>query len=498
MKRIKGRAAKLSLLFSLAVVVVLTGAAKQEPKQTAEEDETTLKTALIDDFSYADGGSEKKQRAKWQLINDRALGGASKGRIEFGEYDGRRCLHMTGSVSGGKKGGFIQARLSLLSKRKPFDAGKFKGIKLLVKGNGESYAVLLQTKDARLRWQHYQAVFPTSGKWQDIMIPFTKFKSTSLRQPLDTTSIRGVAIAASGKKLDAGIFLDEIAFYGDKDMYKKLTPEEERIIINKGTEKPFTGKYDKHFEKGVYTCKRCGAKLYESSSKFNSGCGWPAFDDEIPGAVKRLPDKDGIRTEIICANCGGHLGHVFTGERMTDKNTRHCVNSISLNFVPAGEIKTERAIFASGCFWGTEYHLKRAPGVISTTVGYTGGHVPNPTYKQVCTDKTGHAEAVDVTYDPTKTTYEKLARLFFETHDFTQLNRQGPDIGKQYRSAIFYLNEEQKKVAQSLIKTLKEKGLNVKTEVTEGTKFWPAELYHQDYYQKNGKLPYCHVYRKIF
>ncbi|MEA3226550.1 MAG: bifunctional methionine sulfoxide reductase B/A protein [Planctomycetota bacterium] len=451
---------------------------------------------MIDDFSYAK--SDKKPDAKWQLINDRAMGGASKGKVEFGEYDGKQCLHMTGSVSAKNNGGFIQARLSLLSRRKNLDAGMFKGVKLRAKGNGQPYAVYLQTKDTRLRWQYYHASFATNGKWQEIEIPFTKFMPKSLRKPLDKTSIRSIAVAAAGREFDADIFLDEIAFYGDGTMYKKLTPAEERVIIHKGTERPFTGEYDKHFEGGVYTCKRCGAELYESSSKFKSGCGWPAFDDELPGAVKRVPDRDGIRTEIICVKCGGHLGHVFTGERLTAKNIRHCVNSISLDFIPAEEVKTQRAIFASGCFWGTEYHLQKAPGVISTTVGYTGGRLSNPTYTQVCTDRTGHAEAVEVTYDPSKTSYEKLARLFFETHDFTQLNRQGPDIGKQYRSAVFYLDEEQKQTAAELIKTLKEKGFAVKTELTKAKKFWPAELYHQDYYKKTGKLPYCHVYRKIF
>ncbi len=136
--------------------------------------------------------------------------------------------------------------------------------------------------------------------------------------------------------------------------------------------------------------------------------------------------------------------------------------------------------------------------MISTTVGYIGGHVKNPTYKQVCTDRTGHAEAVEVVYDPTKTSYEKLAKLFFETHDFTQLNRQGPDIGTQYRSGVFYLNDEQKEIAERLVKTLRDKGHNVKTEITAASKFWPGEGYHQDYYNKTGKTPYCHIYRRIF
>jgi methionine-R-sulfoxide reductase len=115
---------------------------------------------------------------------------------------------------------------------------------------------------------------------------------------------------------------------------KQLTPEEKHVIEDKGTETPFTGKYFAFWQKGTYVCKRCGAKLYRSENKFEANCGWPSFDDEIPGAVKRTPDPDGMRTQIECANCGGHLGHVFIGEHFTEKNTRHCVNSISMDFIP--------------------------------------------------------------------------------------------------------------------------------------------------------------------
>ena len=281
----------------------------------------------------------------------------------------------------------------------------------------------------------------------------------------------------------------------DRDM-RQLTPEEKYVIIDKGTESPDTGKFNKFYENGVYVCCQCGTPLYTSEDKFDSGCGWPAFDDEIKGAVKRVPDADGRRVEIVCATCGGHLGHVFEGEGFTPKNTRHCVNSISMDFIPADELKT--AIFAGGCFWGVEHLMQQQKGVISVESGYIGGEKENPTYKEVCTKTTGHAEAVRILYDPKEVSYETLAKLFFEIHDPTQADGQGPDLGPQYRSEIFYQTEEEKETALKLIAQLKAKGYDVVTEVTKATTFYPAEEYHQDYYVNKGTEPYCHSRVKRF
>jgi len=290
------------------------------------------------------------------------------------------------------------------------------------------------------------------------------------------------------------------SFPQEKPALNLLTRQEADVIIRKGTERPFTGKYEKNTAKGTYICKQCGSVLYHSDSKFDAHCGWPSFDDEIPGAVLRHPDPDGMRTEITCAFCGGHLGHVFNGEGFTPKNIRHCVNSVSLDFVPV-VLKPGRygtAVFAGGCFWGVEYFLQKEPGVVLVTSGYTGGHVPNPSYREVCTGTTGHAEAVKIIYDTRLTSYAKLLQLFLEIHDPTQVNRQGPDIGEQYRSEIFYLNGEQKETAEKYLSILKSKGYRVATAVTMASEFYEAEDYHQDYYFKTGKLPYCHGYTKRF
>lgn len=158
----------------------------------------------------------------------------------------------------------------------------------------------------------------------------------------------------------------------------------------------------------------------------------------------------------------------------------------------------KKAYFASGCFWGTEYYFMKAPGVVHTAVGFMGGHVDNPTYEQVCKKNTGHLETTEVSYDLYKTSYEELVKLFFETHDFTQTNGQGPDIGSQYLSCIFYSDEKEKEIAEKYINILLNKGYKVATLLKPASTFWKAEEYHQQYYEHKGSLPYCHRYKKIF
>lgn len=283
--------------------------------------------------------------------------------------------------------------------------------------------------------------------------------------------------------------------------YNKLTPQEIRVIEEKGTEMPFSGKYNSFYENGTYLCKKCNTPLFRSNDKFNSGTGWPSFDDAIDGAVKRVLDADGRRVEIVCANCNGHLGHVFEGEQMTPKNQRYCVNSISLNFKSIEEeTKYKKAYFAGGCFWGVEYWFEKQKGVINADSGYMGGELENPTYQEVCYSDTGHLETVEVIYDPQIISFEKLCKLFFEIHNPEQTNGQGPDIGSQYLSAIFYNDEKEKEIAQKLIEELENKGMKIATKLidTREHKFYKAEEEHQNYYKLRNSKPYCHTYTKRF
>ena len=271
------------------------------------------------------------------------------------------------------------------------------------------------------------------------------------------------------------------------------------VVEDKGTERAFSGEYNDFGESGTYLCRRCGLALFRAQTKFHSGCGWPSFDEEIRGSIASKTDSDGQRTEILFSRCPAHLGHVFAGEGFTPKNTRHCVNSLSLDFVANLEVTdTQEAIFAAGCFWGVEYLFQQLPGVLKTEVGYTGGHKNHPSYQEVCSGETGHYEAIRVVYDPSKLSYKKVVTYFFEIHDPTQRDGQGPDLGDQYLSVIFYYGATQKQMALALIEELTKLGFNVATRLLPVSPFWPAETYHQDYYAKTGHAPYCHVYKKKF
>ncbi|MFN8769305.1 MAG: bifunctional methionine sulfoxide reductase B/A protein [Neisseriaceae bacterium] len=278
-----------------------------------------------------------------------------------------------------------------------------------------------------------------------------------------------------------------------------LTPFEHSVIIEKSTEHPFTGEYTDNTIEGTYLCRNCGLALFKSDNKFHSGCGWPSFDLEITSTVKHLPDADGRRTEILCNRCNAHLGHVFHGEHFTSLNTRHCVNSASLDFVTyTNIIDTEEIILSGGCFWGVEYYLQQLEGILLTQVGYCGGNLTNPSYKEVCKQKTDHLEVVRVIFDNNKTNLEAVLKYFFEIHDPTQINGQGPDIGNQYLSAIFCYNDKQKHIARNVIELLEKKGYPIATTIRDVTTFWIAEPEHRNYYNKNCDIPYCHKYSKKF
>ncbi|MGI4775651.1 MAG: bifunctional methionine sulfoxide reductase B/A protein [Janthinobacterium lividum] len=278
-----------------------------------------------------------------------------------------------------------------------------------------------------------------------------------------------------------------------------LVPQARAIILDKKTEYCGTGIYDKFSAEGTYLCRNCGLALFNSLNKFHSNSGWPSFDQELEHNIKKLLDEDDIRTELLCNRCNAHLGHIFYGENFTKLNTRYCINSLSLEFVPMmGIVDTEEAILAAGCFWGVEYYLSKLKGVLKTEVGYIGGKILSPSYEQVCSSSNNHLEAVRVIYDASVISYEEIIKFFYEIHDFTQTDGQGADIGTQYLSTIFYYNQNQYDKAFLIENILKAKGYVVATQLRPVSTFWPAESYHQEYYNKNGNKPYCHLWQKIF
>ena len=273
----------------------------------------------------------------------------------------------------------------------------------------------------------------------------------------------------------------------EQDFFSNLNQEEREIIVNKGTEAPFSGEYNDHFDAGIFICRACKSPLYESNTKFNSGCGWPSFDEEIAGSISRNEDLSGgrFRTEICCKKCDGHLGHVFHGEQITQKDTRHCVNSLSIQFKKYDNLSI--AYFGAGCFWSVEKIFRDTKGVYMCQSGYMGGDTKNPNYREVCTGKTNHAEVVEVYYDEKEVSYDSLLQIFWSNHNPTSLNRQGLDIGTQYRSVIYYTSDVQKDSANSsLIASQKNLDRLIVTQIEKSTVFYRAEEYHQNYLNKNN------------
>ncbi len=310
----------------------------------------------------------------------------------------------------------------------------------------------------------------------------------------------------------------------DKEWREILTPEQYRMLRQAGTERAFTGKYNDHSEVGVYVCGGCGTPLFSSETKYDHGTGWPSFTAAISESnIQFLTDKSHgmVRTEVRCAACGSHLGHVFD-DGPAPTHLHLCINSVALDFkstqaqdqtspaVSASRASSSSsqsvstlpdsgdkaaspgenkpiATFAAGCFWGVEDKFRQVKGVISTRVGYSGGQVKNPTYQLVCSDETGHAESIEMVFDPAVTSHDELLKQFFRLHDPTQVNRQGPDVGTQYRSVVFYHNERQKEAALKMIEKLNKSGRfdrPIATQVVPAAEFYPAEDYHQQYHDK--------------
>jgi peptide methionine sulfoxide reductase msrA/msrB len=283
----------------------------------------------------------------------------------------------------------------------------------------------------------------------------------------------------------------------DEEWKRLLTPEQYHVTRQHGTERPFSGAYCELYAPGIYTCICCSTALFDSTGKYNSGTGWPSFTKPVRDDVIRYKRDNSYgmqRIEVLCNVCDAHLGHVFP-DGPAPTGLRFCINSVSLKKEEGEEKHNEHvdiATLGGGCFWCTEAIMNELEGVAEVVSGYAGGEIENPTYQQISGGNTGHAEVVQVRYDPHTISYADLLRIFLATHDPTSLNRQDADVGMQYRSIILYHNKAQQQTAREIIQELETYYDNpIVTEVVPFSKFFKAEQSHQDYYRNNPEKAYC-------